>query len=188
MILILDNFDSFTYNLVDYFGQLNIKTEVHRNNVPIESINFSKYSGIVLSPGPEKPEKAGILMEVVKSSIGATPMLGICLGHQAIGQHLGASLVKAIYPMHGKISKIETKEGIIFNGLPNAFEVVRYHSLVLQNLPESLTPIAQTQNGELMAFENIELKVTGIQFHPEAILTEYGLEMLRNWVSFYNIV
>lgn len=173
---------------MDYFGQLNVKTEVIRNNVPFDSINFSKYSGIVLSPGPEKPEKAGILSEVVKTKIGQMPILGICLGHQAIGQHLGASLVKASYPMHGKISSIKTKEAVIFNGLPNEFDVVRYHSLVLQNLPNDLSPIAQTEDGELMAFENVELKVTGIQFHPEAILTQYGLEMLKNWVSFYNIV
>lgn len=173
---------------MDYFGQLNVKTEVVRNNVSIDTIDFNKYSGIVLSPGPEKPEKAGVLLEVVKSIIGSVPMLGICLGHQAIGQHLGATLVKANYPMHGKISRIKIKEAVIFNGLPNEFDVVRYHSLVLQNLPNSLSPIAQTQDGELMAFENVELKVTGIQFHPEAILTQYGLEMLKNWVSFYNIV
>lgn len=173
---------------MDYFGQLNVKTEVIRNNVSMDSINFSKYSGIVLSPGPEKPEKAGILSEVVKAKIGQMPMLGICLGHQAIGQYLGATLVKARYPMHGKISSIKTEEAIIFNGLPNEFDVVRYHSLVLHNLPNDLSPIAQTEDGELMAFENVELKVTGIQFHPEAILTQYGLEMLKNWVSFYNIV
>tara|TARA_R100000005_G_scaffold95330_2_gene76451 strand:+ start:1172 stop:1693 length:522 start_codon:yes stop_codon:yes gene_type:complete len=173
---------------VDYFGQLNVKTEVERNNVAIDSINFNKYSGIVLSPGPEKPEKAGILLEVVKNQIGQTPILGICLGHQAIGQYLGASLRKANYPMHGKISRIKTKEAVIFSGLPNEFDVVRYHSLVLQNLPSNLSSIAQTKEGELMAFENVELKVTGIQFHPEAILTQYGLEMLKNWVSFYNIV
>ena len=173
---------------MDYFGQLNIEAEVIRNNVSIESINFSKYSAIVLSPGPEKPEKAGILMDVVKNKIGQIPMLGICLGHQAIGQYLGASLVKANYPMHGKISSIKTTEAILFNDLPNEFNVVRYHSLVLQNLPKSLSPIAYTENGELMAFENVELKVAGIQFHPEAILTQYGLEMLKNWVSFYNIV
>lgn len=188
MILILDNFDSFTYNLVDYFGQLNIKAEVVRNNVPLSSLNFNHYSGLVLSPGPEKPEKAGILMEIVKKKIGSIPMLGICLGHQAIGQHLGATLTKAAYPMHGKISKIKTAKGIIFNGLPDEIEVVRYHSLVLQDLPKVLLPTALTQTGELMGFENVTLKATGIQFHPEAILTQYGLEMLRNWASFYNIV
>jgi len=173
---------------VDYFGQLGIEAEVVRNDIDMTSLALFKYSGIVLSPGPEKPEKAGILMEVVKRKIGQAPILGICLGHQAIGQHFGASLVKADYPMHGKISKIKTRESVVFNGLPPEIEVVRYHSLVLENLPKTLSVTALSEKKEIMGFENINLKVTGIQFHPEAILTQYGLQMLKNWASFYNIV
>jgi anthranilate synthase/aminodeoxychorismate synthase-like glutamine amidotransferase len=188
LILIFDNYDSFTYNLVDYFGQIGISTEVIRNDLPLAEIDFEKYSGIVLSPGPEKPDTAGNLMKVVETQIGKRPLLGICLGHQAIGQYLGAKLVKASYPMHGKVSKINVEEGILFKVLPSSFKVVRYHSLVLQDLPKSLKAVAYTEGQELMAFEHNELKVAGIQFHPEAILTEYGLEMLKNWVTFYNIV
>lgn len=188
MILLLDNYDSFTYNLVDYFGQIGIKTDVIRNDFHLEGIDFERYSGIVLSPGPEKPNDAGNLMKVVDLQIGKRPMLGICLGHQAIGQYFGASLAKAIYPMHGKISKIRTEKSTLFEGLPEYINVVRYHSLILKELPINLIPTAYTQDSELMAFEDLPLKVTGIQFHPEAILTEYGLEMLKNWVTFYNIV
>ena len=188
MILLLDNYDSFTYNLVDYFGQLGIDTHVIRNDVNPESIRFSDYSGLVLSPGPEKPSDAGYMMEVLSSQLSKMPMLGICLGHQAIGQYLGSKLVKANYPMHGKLSEIKTEKSILFNHLPEVFNVVRYHSLTLKDLPDSLMPIAYTKELELMAFESVPLKVTGIQFHPEAILTEYGLEMLENWMTFYNIV
>jgi anthranilate synthase/aminodeoxychorismate synthase-like glutamine amidotransferase len=188
LILVFDNYDSFTYNLVDYFGQIGVSTEVIRNDFPLVEINFNKYSGIVLSPGPEKPRDAGNLMKVVEHQIGKRPMLGICLGHQAIGQYLGAKLVKANYPMHGKLSEIRTEEGVLFKNLPSSFNVVRYHSLVLQDLPKSLKAVALAKHQELMAFENNELKVAGIQFHPEAILTEYGLEILKNWLSFYNIV
>uniref|UniRef100_UPI004048E593 anthranilate synthase component II n=1 Tax=Roseivirga sp. TaxID=1964215 RepID=UPI004048E593 len=188
MILIFDNYDSFTYNLVDYFGQIGISTKVIRNDSPLAEIDFDKYSGIVLSPGPERPKNAGNLMIVVENQIGKRPMLGICLGHQAIGQYLGAKLVKASYPMHGKLSEINVEEAILFKALPASFKVVRYHSLVLQDLPKSLKAVAYTKGQELMAFESQEFKVAGIQFHPEAILTEYGLEMLKNWVTFYNIV
>jgi anthranilate synthase/aminodeoxychorismate synthase-like glutamine amidotransferase len=188
LILLLDNYDSFTYNLVDYFGQLGIATDVVRNDINPKSIDFSKYTGLVLSPGPEKPKNAGYLMQIIDAQVGKMPILGICLGHQALGQYFGSDLVKANYPMHGKLSEIKPSKSFLFEGLPSAFSIVRYHSLILKNLPKNLIPIAYTSEKELMAFEDINLQITGIQFHPEAILTEYGLEMLNNWVSFYNIV
>lgn len=188
MILILDNYDSFTYNLVDYFQQLGLEVDVIRNTMPRYQIDFKKYHGLVLSPGPEKPEKAGILMEVVKTQVGKLPILGICLGHQALGQYFGAKLVKASYPMHGKLSTIKVKNSVLFSGIPQKIEVVRYHSLILQSLPPALKITAETDTSEIMAFEHIQSKTAGIQFHPEAILTQYGLEMLKNWATFYNIV
>ncbi len=190
MILLLDNYDSFTYNLVDYFQQLEVEVKVFRNDDPLDKIqDAGPYTGIVLSPGPERPQFSGNLLSVTKVFLGKVPVLGICLGHQAIAEHLGASLVKAQYPMHGKISRIKTTGGDIFNGLPEEFEVVRYHSLIVEKLPDSLIPTAFTDKGELMAFQGSnKLMAWGLQFHPEAILTQYGLEMLRNWVTFYNIV
>lgn len=189
MILLLDNYDSFTYNLVDYFNQLGVETKVFRNDSSIKDIQSFEYRGLVLSPGPEKPKSAGNLLEVVAAYLGKLPMLGICLGHQAIAEFLGGELVKANYPMHGKVSRIITEEGQVFNGLPDHFEVVRYHSLIIQNLPETLKATARTESQELMAYESeSELMAWGLQFHPEAVLTQYGLDMLRNWVTFYNIV
>jgi len=188
VVLLLDNFDSFTYNLVDYFGQLGIATHVLRNDVPLNEIKQKDYQAVVLSPGPETPATAGNLMEVIDCYLGKLPMLGICLGHQAIGQYLGASLEKAAYPMHGKISEIHTDGEVLFQALPAQFDVVRYHSLVLNDLPDTLKPTAFTKAGELMAFENQEQQVFGIQFHPEAALTQHGLQILNNWARFSDIV
>jgi len=189
LILLLDNYDSFTYNLVDYFGQLGIESKVFRNDSPLEQIQAFEYEGIVLSPGPESPSSAGNLLEVVGYYLGKCPMLGICLGHQAIAEFLGGDLSKAKYPMHGKISQISTEESHAFRNLPQHFEVVRYHSLIVDSLPSALKPTAFTLSGELMAYESDHtLRAWGFQFHPEAVLTQYGLEMLRNWVTFYNIV
>jgi len=188
VILLLDNFDSFTYNLVDYFNQLGIEVKVFRNNDALEEITAYPYTGVVLSPGPERPSSAGNLMEVIAFYEGRLPILGICLGHQAIGQYFGASLEKAAYPMHGKVSRIKVSEAVLFRGIPEQIEVVRYHSLILRNLPETLRPVAFSEKNELMAFESTTGNMTGIQFHPEAVLTDYGLEMLKNWASFSNIV
>ena len=188
MILLIDNYDSFTYNLVDYFQQLGAKVIVKRNDIFLEELEKESFDAIVISPGPEDPLKANNLMPLVNSYLGKIPMLGICLGHQAIALSLGSQLVKAQRPMHGMLSDIRTKEGILFKGLPNKFEVVRYHSLLIEQLNEPLRQTAFTEKGELMAFESEELMVSGLQFHPEAILTQYGLDMLRNWLTFYNIV
>lgn len=189
MILLLDNYDSFTYNLVDYFGQLGIEARVFRNDSPLSEISSFEYSAIVLSPGPENPKRAGNLLQVVDAYIGKLPMLGICLGHQAIAEFLGGELKKAKYPMHGKISAIEHRGSKAFKDLPTRFDVVRYHSLIVENLPGTLKPTAYTSADELMAFESDDdYMAWGLQFHPEAVLTQYGLEILRNWVTFYNIV
>ncbi|WP_242929488.1 anthranilate synthase component II [Pontibacter vulgaris] len=187
MLLLLDNFDSFTYNLVDYFGQLGVEAHVVRNDVPLEQITKLPVTAIVLSPGPGTPENAGIMMDVIRYYHEQVPMLGICLGHQALGEFFGARLEKGIRPMHGKISEMICEEDLIFAGLPTQMPVVRYHSLVLRHLPESILALAHTQDGELMAFRHKELNLYALQFHPEAALTTYGLQMLKNWVSIVNI-
>lgn len=188
MILIIDNYDSFTYNLVDYFEQLGTEVLVKRNDVSMKLLEELHFEALVLSPGPEDPLKANNLMPIVENYLGKIPILGICLGHQAIALSIGSDLVKAERPMHGMLSGIEVKEGILFKNLPNEFEVVRYHSLLIEQLSPDLRPTAFTVKGELMAFESEKLMVCGLQFHPEAILTQYGLDMLRNWLTFYNIV
>ncbi|PWJ44126.1 anthranilate synthase component II [Sediminitomix flava] len=184
MILLLDNFDSFTYNLVDYFGQLGVECKVFRNTTPIEEIIQYKYDAIVLSPGPETPKKAGNLLQVLEFYENKLPILGICLGHQAIGEYFGAKLVKGEKPMHGKISEISADStSILFKGLPQKFDVVRYHSLCLVDMPSTLKITAQTQDQTVMALEHGKLPICGLQFHPEAVLTAYGLEILKNWIN-----
>ncbi|MFC6996820.1 anthranilate synthase component II [Rufibacter roseus] len=187
MLLLLDNFDSFTYNLYDYFRQLGVAVEVRRNNVPIEELEAMPLSGIVLSPGPGTPEKAGVMPAVIERYHQKLPILGICLGHQALGQFFGGQVAKALKPMHGKISEITCSPDPIFNGLPLNMQVVRYHSLILKECPTSLIPLAQTAEGELMAFRHAQWPLYALQFHPEAALTEYGLAMLNNWVNIANI-
>lgn len=189
MVLLLDNFDSFTYNLVDYLSQLGVGVKVFRNDVDMRTITSEEYSGVVISPGPETPEKAGNLLSILSHYIGKVPILGICLGHQAIGQHFGAELVKAEKPMHGKISKIQIwNEGRIFNGLPEKFNVVRYNSLIIKNLPEELVCLASTESGEIMALRHSSVPLWGLQFHPEAALTQYGLTILKNWLTSNHII
>ncbi len=189
MILLVDNYDSFTFNLVDYFHQLSCQVAVKRNDEPLSELCSDRYDGVVFSPGPESPSKANNLLPTVEYYLGKKPTLGICLGHQAIAQVLGADLIHAEYPMHGKISQIRAQEGALFEGLPNELEVVRYHSLVNDRLPDAIKPVAYSSTGELMAFDtDTKLMAHGLQFHPEAILTQYGLDMLRNWLTFYNIV
>jgi anthranilate synthase/aminodeoxychorismate synthase-like glutamine amidotransferase len=187
MLLLLDNFDSFTYNLVDYFGQAGVAAKVIRNDVPLEEIIKLPVTAIVLSPGPGTPKFAGCLMDVIHYYHEKVPMLGICLGHQALGEFFGAKLEKGIRPMHGKVSEIICESDPIFTGVPSKTEVVRYHSLVLQQMPESILPLAHTAEGELMAFKHKALPLYALQFHPEAALTTYGLQMLQNWVSIANI-
>ncbi len=189
VILLLDNFDSFTYNLVDYFEQLNTDCKVLRNNVPLREITEREYEGVILSPGPSTPADSGNLLEVINYYHTRLPMLGICLGHQAIGSFFGAKLTKAHKPMHGKLSTITVHRDPIFENISPSFEVVRYHSLIL-NINESqvLKPLAYTKEHELMAFRHQSLPIWGLQFHPEAALTQNGLDMLRNWLTMNNIV
>lgn len=183
MILIVDNFDSFTYNLVDYFEQLGEECEVIRNDVYPEEIHLDRYKAVVLSPGPGKPEEAGFLMDYIRIFENELPILGICLGHQAIAKYYGAEIVKADKPMHGKISSVQLlTNDELFREMKTEFNVVRYHSLVVENLENNLLlPLAITQNGEIMILKHHYLSIYGIQYHPEAALTDYGLKILLNW-------
>ncbi len=183
MILILDNFDSFTYNLVDYFMQLNVRCQVIRNNVDVSEISQYEYQRVVLSPGPQTPEKSGSLNDILSYYEKKLPILGICLGHQAIGQRYGGQLVKARIPMHGKLSKITLESDPIFEGIGSSCEVVRYHSLVIEINGSELIPLAYSEEKELMAVRHQYLPIWGLQYHPEAALTEYGLLVLKNWLQ-----
>ena len=184
MFLLLDNFDSFTYNLADYLAQCGADFRVVRNDVPLPEIRRETYQGIILSPGPGTPRQAGGLMQVIEHYANTLPMLGICLGHQALGEHFGAKLERAAKPMHGKVSHIKCLPDAVFAGLPATLEVVRYHSLVLQSLPATLETVARTAEGEIMAFRHKSLPIRGVQFHPEAALTQGGLKMRNNWLNF----
>jgi len=185
MFLLLDNFDSFTYNLADYMAQCGAEFRVIRNDTPLAQIQQTDYQGIVLSPGPETPQKAGSLMQVIDYYASVKPILGICLGHQALGQYFGARLVRAAKPMHGKISYVYSEsDEALFTGIPASFAVVRYHSLILDTLPPCLEALAQTETNELMALRHKMLPIRAIQFHPEAALTEHGLKMINNWLNF----
>jgi anthranilate synthase component 2 len=183
VILLLDNFDSYTYNLLDYFGQLGIGAHVVRNDVPLAEIEKYAFDAIVLSPGPGVPRRAGNLMAVIERYHQTKPMLGICLGHQALGEYFGSQLQKGRRPMHGKITDIICRPDPIFDNLPSPMPVVRYHSLVIGAGNPALVPLAFSPEGELMAFRHASLPLYALQFHPEAALTTYGLAMLRNWAA-----
>lgn len=189
MILLFDNFDSFTYNLADYFQQLGVSCKVVKNDVSLQEIKALQFDGIVLSPGPGRPESAGCLLDLIGQYFNKVPILGICLGHQALGEFFGGRVEKALKPMHGKLSEIccADQKDYLFQGLPACFQVVRYHSLVLRSLPDCLEGTAYTPEGELMAVRHKVYPIRGVQFHPEAVLTQHGLNLLRNWLSFNNI-
>ncbi|MHB2156020.1 anthranilate synthase component II [Calditrichota bacterium GD2] len=184
MLLFIDNYDSFTYNLVDYFGQLADEIRVFRNDaISLEEIEALQPEGIVISPGPGTPEQSGVSLEVVKRLGEKIPVLGICLGHQVIGQIYGAKVIRANEPVHGKVSEILHKGDLLFTGIPSPFPATRYHSLVVEwdSLPEELEVIAHTSDQIIMAMRHRRFSVVGIQFHPESILTRDGLKMLSNW-------
>jgi anthranilate synthase/aminodeoxychorismate synthase-like glutamine amidotransferase len=187
MVLLLDNFDSFTWNLADYVHRLGVDCEVVQNDQPLSKIQKIPFQALILSPGPQTPAKAGCLMDVIDHYYNRVPVLGVCLGHQALGEFFGAELYKAAQPMHGKLSRISCREDYLFQDLPSQLQVVRYHSLLLRNLPTCLEAIAETPQGEVMALRHASLPIRGVQFHPEAILTEGGLAMLKNWLSFNKI-
>ncbi|MCK5582244.1 MAG: aminodeoxychorismate/anthranilate synthase component II [Elusimicrobiales bacterium] len=188
MILFIDNYDSFTYNLVQYFGEIGQEIEVFRNDkITLFDIERKNPDYIVISPGPCTPSKAGISLEVIRYFSGKIPLLGICLGHQAMAQAFGGKLKQAEILMHGKTSDIYHSGGTIFNNIPSPYKAIRYHSIVAdkKSFPSSLEVTARTKDGEIMALRHKKYAVEGVQFHPEAILTEYGKELLKNFINHY---
>ena len=186
MILMLDNYDSFTYNLVQYLGELGAEVSVFRNDeVSIEEIERLQPSHIVISPGPCTPDEAGITLELVARMAGRVPLLGVCLGHQAIGQAFGGKVVRARQVMHGKVSRISHDGKGVFEKIPDRFTATRYHSLVVERetLPACLEVTAQSEDGEIMGLRHRDQAVEGVQFHPEALLTEHGHKMLQNFIQ-----
>jgi anthranilate synthase component II len=186
MILMIDNYDSFTYNLVQYLGELGAEVAVFRNDeISIEKAEAMRPSHIVLSPGPCTPNEAGVTLPVLQRLAGKAPILGVCLGHQAIGQAFGGKVVRAKQVMHGKVSRIQHDRKGVFSEIPDAFVATRYHSLVVQreSLPECLEITAQAEDGEIMGLRHRSLPVEGVQFHPEALLTEHGHKMLQNFLQ-----
>ncbi len=182
----IDNYDSFTYNLVQYFGELGQSLQVYRNNkISIAEIEKMKPERIVISPGPCTPKEAGISIEVIKHFAGKVPVLGVCLGHQSIGEAFGGDVIRAPYLMHGKTSMIHHDNKTIFAGLPDPFVATRYHSLIIKRdtLPSVLEVTAWTDDGIIMGVRHKQFKVEGVQFHPESILTEVGKDLLRNFLK-----
>jgi len=185
-ILVIDNYDSFTWNLVHYLEEIGARTKVIRNDeLSAEAALDLKPDGIVLSPGPCTPKEAGICVEVVRQAPDDLPILGVCLGHQSIGAAEGGDIITAQEIRHGKISQIRHENGPLFQGLPETYDVVRYHSLSIkpENLPDTLVADAFTADGEIMAVRHASRPVFGVQFHPESILTEHGHALLRNWLE-----
>lgn len=186
MILVIDNYDSFTWNLVHYVEELGTRTQVIRNDeMTAEAALALKPSALLLSPGPCTPNEAGICLEIIRTAPPNLPILGVCLGHQSIGQAFGGEVVSAREIRHGKISEIMHSGSGLFGGLPEKYQVVRYHSLAVrpQTLPDCLIADAHTEDGEIMAFHHTSRPVFGVQFHPESILTEHGHALLQNFIG-----
>jgi anthranilate synthase/aminodeoxychorismate synthase-like glutamine amidotransferase len=186
MLLILDNYDSFTYNLVQYFGELGAEMKIFRNDVlTVEDVKALKPERICISPGPCTPTEAGISCELIKEMGATTPILGVCLGHQSIGQVYGGDVVRADRLMHGKTSPIHHCGKSVFAGMPSPFEATRYHSLIVkrETLPDCLEITAWTEEGEIMGLRHKEYPVHGVQFHPESILTQDGKRLLENFLK-----
>lgn len=186
MILVIDNYDSFTYNIVQELGELGAELFVYRNDkVTVEQVRRLRPDRIVISPGPGFPCDAGVSLEIIRQLGAEIPLLGICLGHQAIGEAYGGKVVHAPQLMHGKTSMIYHQGDAIFADVPSPFEATRYHSLIVEEaaLPESLTVIARAESGEIMGFRHRRHPVIGLQFHPESILTRYGMTMLQNFLD-----
>ncbi len=191
MLLMIDNYDSFTYNLVQYLGELGVAVEVHRNDqITLEQIEAMSPDQLVISPGPCTPDEAGISVDAIQRFSGRIPILGVCLGHQSIGQAFGGRIVHAHAVMHGKTSMIHHRNSGLFTGLENPFEATRYHSLVVEkeSLPAALEITAWTENeagelDEIMGVRHRKLDIQGVQFHPESILTRHGHDLLRNFIE-----
>ncbi|CAM4517626.1 MAG: aminodeoxychorismate/anthranilate synthase component II [Paenibacillus macerans] len=186
MILVIDNYDSFTYNLVQYLGELGEEVTVRRNDeIDLAGIEVLQPDHILISPGPCTPNEAGITLELIERFKGVIPIFGVCLGHQAIGQAFGGKVIRAERLMHGKTSPIYHRGESVFAGLPSPFTATRYHSLIVEreSLPDCLEITAETEEGEIMGLRHKEYAVEGVQFHPESIITEHGHQMLRNFLS-----
>lgn len=191
MLLMIDNYDSFTYNIVQYFGELGADVQVYRNDeISIEQIEALKPDQLVISPGPCTPHEAGISVAAIKHFAGSLPILGICLGHQSIAQAFGGHIIRAGRVMHGKVSQVQHRDQGVFKGLSNPFAATRYHSLVIDqlSLPDCLEVTAWTETAtgeveEIMGVRHKTLAIEGVQFHPESILTEHGHDMLRNFLE-----
>jgi anthranilate synthase component 2 len=186
MLLMIDNYDSFTWNLVQYLGELGADVHVHRNDaITLEQVEAWAPEKIVVSPGPCTPNEAGISVPLVRRFAGRVPILGVCLGHQSIGQAFGAKIVRAQHVMHGKLSAITHGGEGVFAGLPSPFQATRYHSLAIEpaSLPDELEVTARSDDGEIMGVRHREHAIEGVQFHPEAILTEHGKRLLANFLA-----
>ena len=186
MILMLDNYDSFTWNLVQYLGELGAEVKVVRNDaITVGALVALAPERIVISPGPCTPNEAGITLELIRSLAGRIPILGVCLGHQAIGQAFGGRVVRARQVMHGKVSRVRNDGKGVFADLPGEFVATRYHSLVVEreSLPGDLVITAEAEDGEIMGLRHRRLPIEGVQFHPEALLTEHGHKMLQNFIA-----
>lgn len=186
MILVIDNYDSFTYNLVQYLGELGEEVQVRRNDeIDIEGIKQLNPDHILLSPGPCTPNEAGITLDVIEQFKGIIPIFGVCLGHQAIGQAFGGEVIRAERLMHGKTSPILHHGTSVFEGLPSPFTATRYHSLIVERatLPDCLEITAETEEGEIMGLRHKQYPIEGVQFHPESIITDHGHHMLRNFLK-----
>ena len=186
MLLMIDNYDSFTYNLVQYLGELGQDVKVVRNDeLSVDAIESLAPARIVISPGPCTPNEAGVSLEVIRRFAGRVPILGVCLGHQAIGQAFGGKVIHAKTLMHGKVSAVHHSGEGVFEGLPSPYNATRYHSLAIEraSCPAALQVTAWTEDGEIMGVRHRELPVEGVQFHPESILTEHGHRLLRNFLE-----
>jgi para-aminobenzoate synthetase component II len=186
-ILVIDNYDSFVFNLVQYLGQLGAECEVRRNDeISVADVGTFGAAGILLSPGPGTPERAGIMMETIRAYAGKVPMFGVCLGHQAIGAAFGATVTRAPELLHGKTSEVHHTGAGVLAGLPDPFTATRYHSLAVvpDTLPDEIEVTGRTDSGIVMAMRHRTLPIEGVQFHPESVLTEGGHTMLANWLAF----
>ena len=189
MILLIDNYDSFTYNLVHFLGDLGASCDVHRNDkITVDEILDRDPEAVVISPGPCDPDRAGICLELVERVAGKIPILGVCLGHQTIGQCFGGKVIRADQIMHGKLSPVKHTDRGLFAGLPQDFQATRYHSLTVDrdSLPDCLEVTAETADGMIMGLQHKTLSVHGVQFHPESIKTEYGHKILQNFLQLAN--
>jgi anthranilate synthase/aminodeoxychorismate synthase-like glutamine amidotransferase len=186
MLLVIDNYDSFTYNLVQYFGQLGVEQRVYRNNeiTPEEAVKLNP-DRVLLSPGPCSPKEAGVTLDIIKAFAGRKPMFGVCLGHQSIGHYFGGNVVRADRLMHGKTSPIRHRNTDVFKDMPQNFAATRYHSLVVERstFPKELEITAETAEGDVMGLRHKTLPIWGVQFHPESIATENGMQILKNFLE-----